>query len=141
MDGHVDVVKLLLESGADPTVRGNDGDSPLDGARKWGQGDAARVIEEFIASRLAILGVEAPELYAGEWGKIIVRARGLGEAWISIEGDVEFEAPKSLELRGEKSVELLVKSSASGQVPVKITLETLSIKVTRMFTLQVKARA
>jgi cytohesin len=86
MDGQVDVVKLLLESCADPTVRGNDGDSPLDGARKWGQGEAARVIEEFIASRLAVLGVEAPELYAGEWGKMIVRARELGEARISIEG-------------------------------------------------------
>jgi hypothetical protein len=103
--------------------------------------DVAKTIEEFIVSRLAVHGVEAPELYAGEWGKIIVRARGLGEARIDIEGDVEFEAPKSLELRGEKSVELLVKPSPSGQVPVKITLETLGIKVTKMFTLQVKARA
>jgi len=89
---------------------------------------------------LAILGVEAQELHAGEWGRVVVRARGLGEAGISIEGDVEFEAPSSLELRGEKSVELLVKPSASGEVPIKITLETLGIKVSKMFTLKVKSR-
>jgi len=66
-NGRVEVVKLLLERGADPTVRGNDGRSPLDVARESGQSEVARVIEEFIGSRLAILGVEAPELYAGEW--------------------------------------------------------------------------
>jgi len=142
-EGHADVVKLLLESGADPTVRDNDGKSPLDVARERGDFRARAtviVLEKFIASRLAVLGVEAPELYAGEWGKVIVRVRGLGEARISIEGDVEFEASESLELRGEKSVELLVKPSASGQVPVKISLETLGIKATRSFTLQVKSR-
>jgi hypothetical protein len=136
----MEVVKLLLESGADLNAKNIENKSPLDVARERGQTEAARIIEEFIASRLAILGVEAPELHAGEWGKMIVRARGLGEAKISIEGDVEFEAPKSLELRGEKNVELLVKPSASGQVPVKISLESLGIKVTRMFTLQVKSR-
>jgi len=52
---------------------------------------------------------------------------------------VEFEASESLEPRGEKSVELLVKLSASGQVPIKISLETLGIKATRIFTLQVSA--
>ena len=65
--GRGEVVRLLLERGADPTVRGNDGRSPLDVARESGQSEVARVIEEFIGSRLAILGVEAPELYAGEW--------------------------------------------------------------------------
>ena len=52
---------------------------------------------------------------------------------------MEFEAPESLELRGEKNVELLVKPSRSGQVPVKITLESLGINATRIFTLQVSA--
>jgi len=65
--GNVEVVKLLLKSGADPTVRNNDGKSPLDVARESGQSEVARVIEKFTASRLAILGVETPELYAGEW--------------------------------------------------------------------------
>ena len=139
-NGRMEVVKLLLEGGADPTIRGKDGKSPLDVARESGQSEVARVIEEFIASRLAILGVEAQELHVGEWGKVIVRARGMGKARIGIEGDVEFEAPKSLELRGEKSVELFVKPSASGQVPIKISLETLGIKVTKSFTLQVKSR-
>jgi hypothetical protein len=138
-EGHLDVVRLLLERGADPTVRGKDGKSPLDVARERGQGDVARVIEEFIASRLAILGVEAPELHVGEWGKMIVRAKGLGEARISIEGDVEWMNPGAVELRGEKNVELLVKPSTSGQVPIKISLETLGINVTRIFTLQVSA--
>jgi ankyrin repeat protein len=32
-NGHVDIVKLLLEHGADPTVRNKDGDTPLDVAR------------------------------------------------------------------------------------------------------------
>lgn len=65
--GHVEVVRLLLEWGADPTVRDKDGKSPLDVARERGQDDVARIIEEFIASRQAILDVEAPELYAGKW--------------------------------------------------------------------------
>jgi hypothetical protein len=54
---------------------------------------------------------------------------------------VEFEAPEFLELRGEKIVELLVKPSRPGQVPIKITLESLGIKATRIFTLQVSARS
>jgi ankyrin repeat protein len=75
--GHVEVVRLLLELGADPTVRNNDGKSPLDVARERGQDDVARIIEEFIRSRLAVLGVEAPEQHSGEWGKITVRASAL----------------------------------------------------------------
>jgi hypothetical protein len=62
-----DVAELLLEKGADPTIRDKDDKSPLDVARERGQGEVARVIEKFTASRLAILGVETPELYAGEW--------------------------------------------------------------------------
>jgi len=139
-NGHVEVVKLLLERGADPTVRGTDGKTPLDVAGEKGQGDAARIIEEFIESSMAILGVEAPELYAGEWGRVIVRARGMGEARISIEGDAEFEVPTSVELRGEKSIELLVKPTSAKEVPIKITLESLGIKVTKMFTLKVKSK-
>jgi ankyrin repeat protein len=139
-EGHADVAELLIRHGADLNAKNSENKTPLDVARERGQGDVARVIEEFIASRLAILGVEAPELHAGEWGKVIVRARGVGEARISIEGDVGFEAPSSYDLRGEKSVELLVKPSASGQVPVKISLETLGITVAKAFTLQVKSR-
>jgi len=56
---------------------------------------------------------------------MIVRASELGEARISIEGDVEFEASESLELRGEKSVELLVKPSRPGQVRVCLWLKKL----------------
>jgi hypothetical protein len=140
-NGRAEVVKLLLEGGADPTVRGNDGKSPLDVARERGQSEVARVIEEFIASRLAVLGVEAPELHVGEWGKMIVRARGLGEARISIEGDVEWMNPGAVELSGESMLYVPVKPRAAGEVPVKLSLELSGMKSSRLIWLNVLEKA
>jgi hypothetical protein len=136
-NGHVEVVRLLLERGADPTVRGTDGKTPLDVAREKGRGDVARVIEEFIKSSMAILGVEAPELYVGEWGRVIVRARGMGEARISIEGDVEWMNPEAVELRGDSVLNVPVKPRVAGEVPVKVSVESSGSKTSKIIWLKV----
>jgi hypothetical protein len=43
----VNVVKLLLEHGADPTAKNKDGDTPLDLARARGHREVVSLIEEF----------------------------------------------------------------------------------------------
>ncbi len=47
-EGHVGVVKLLLEYGADPTVEDKDGRTPLDLARALGCREVVSVIEEWL---------------------------------------------------------------------------------------------
>jgi ankyrin repeat protein len=66
-NGHAGVAELLIRHGADLNAKNSENKTPLDVARERGQNEVARIIEEFIASRQAILDVEAPELYAGKW--------------------------------------------------------------------------
>jgi len=49
--GHVDVVRLLLERGADAGVRDNWGRTPLDIARETGHVEIARIIKEYSRGR------------------------------------------------------------------------------------------
>jgi ankyrin repeat protein len=49
--GFVNVVKLLLEYGADPTVKDKDGRTPLDLARAKGRRKVVSVIEEWLRRR------------------------------------------------------------------------------------------
>jgi hypothetical protein len=41
------VVRLLLESGADPSIRNNEGKTALDIARQWVHEDIVAIIEEY----------------------------------------------------------------------------------------------
>jgi hypothetical protein len=136
--GHVDVVKLLLESGAKPNIKNKDGKTPLDLARKKRNYEVAKIIEEFVESRaLSILSIESSGLFVGEWGKILIKARGVGKARISVEGHVEYKAPVSIDLSGEGIIELPVKPKAIGEVPVTVTIESLDMKVSKPVLLRV----
>jgi hypothetical protein len=46
--GRVDVVRLLLEYGADPSIRNRDGKTPLDLARESGHREVVSLIEEWL---------------------------------------------------------------------------------------------
>jgi len=50
-NGFLDVVRLLLERGADVDARDNKGRAPLDIAREMGHVEVARVIEEYSRGR------------------------------------------------------------------------------------------
>ena len=50
-EGRAKVVKLLLEYGADPTVKGKGGRTPLDLTRVKGYGKVVSVIEEWLRRR------------------------------------------------------------------------------------------
>jgi ankyrin repeat protein len=43
-DGAVDVVKALLEHGADPTIRDYRGETPLDLAREFGHDEVVQIL-------------------------------------------------------------------------------------------------
>jgi hypothetical protein len=72
---------------------------------------------------------------------MIVRARGLGEARISIEGDVEWMNPGAVELSGESVLYVPVKPRAAGEVPVKLSLELSGMKSSRLIWLNVSEKA
>jgi ankyrin repeat protein len=50
-EGYVDIVRLLLEYGADPTVKDKDGRTPLDLARMKGRRKVVSVIKEWLRRR------------------------------------------------------------------------------------------
>jgi hypothetical protein len=150
-DGHVGVVELLLERGADPSIKNEEDKTPLDVARERGHAEVVRVIEEFVrrgrgakavvtpkreplhrrkktsrAAAPSILGADCSELYAGEWGRLVVRVRGSGTASISLEGEVEWLDPGRVKLSGESMVEVPVKPKAAGEVPVKVIVKSSS---------------
>jgi len=53
-EGHIDVVRLLLEAGADPTVTRHTGESPVMTARDRGHEDIVRLLEEWIARTTSV---------------------------------------------------------------------------------------
>jgi hypothetical protein len=85
--------------------------------------------------------VECSELYAGEWGRLLVRVRGSGTATLSLEGDVEWINPEVVELSGETVVEVPVKPRAAGEVPVKVRLESSGSKSSKIVWLKVVEKA
>jgi hypothetical protein len=159
--GYAEVARLLLEHGADPRIGDNDGVTPLDVAREEGHEEVARVIEEYkrgggvrvsatpvgvsarepVPAAPSILGVECSELYAGEWGRLLVRVRGSGTATLSLEGDVEWINLEVVELSGESVVEVPVKPRAAGEVPVKVRLESSGSKSSKIVWLKVVEKA
>lgn len=44
--GHTEIVKLLLQKGADPFLKDGEGESPLESAKRNGRADLVRLIEE-----------------------------------------------------------------------------------------------
>ena len=160
--GHVDVARLLLEYGADAGVRDNEGKTPLDRARE-GYVEVARVIEEHsrgktgakmaggldtatatkpgVAGAPSILGVEYSSLYAGEWGRLLVKVKGAGPASLVVEGDVEWLDPGRVTLSGESTVEVPVRPRAAGELPVKITVKSEGGEDARIAWLKVSERA
>jgi hypothetical protein len=155
MKGYADVVKLLLEKGADPTIRGIFGKTPLDFARAQGFTNIANLIEEFskksaetsdtkkerMGETLQILKVEFSSFVAGEWGKLFLKVNGRGKATITVEGDIEWLKPETVELAGESFVEIPVKLKAPGEVPVKVSVESSGLKTSRIIWLKVAEKA
>jgi len=153
----MDVARLLLEYGADAGVRDNEGKTPLDRARE-GYVEVVRVIEEYgggrargletavaaepgVASAPSILGVEYSSLYAGEWGRLLVKVKGAGLASLSIEGDVEWMDPGRVVLSGESVVEVPVKPGVAGELPVRITVRSGGGEDVRIAWLKVSEKA
>jgi len=160
-----EVARLLLEHGADPRIGNNDGVTPLDVAREEGHEEVARVIEEFMKRRRggrvkkpvatstrasarepvpaapSILGVECSELRVGEWGRLLVRVRGLGTASLSLEGDVEWLDPGRVKLSGDAVVEVPVKPRAASGVPVRVVVKSPSGEDAKITWLKVVDRA
>ena len=100
-------------------------------------------VEDKLPSPPSILSVEFPDLFVDEWGKITIRAKGEGKAYLTMEGEVEWISPGidgRINLSGETVIDLHVKPRVSGEVPVKITLESPGGKDSRVVTLKVKSR-
>jgi len=162
--GYADIARLLLERGADPDIRDKDGKTPLDVARERGYEEVVKVIEEFMERRRSggvkssatprrasaqelvdlapiILGVECPELRAGEWGRLIVKLRGSGTASLSLEGDVEWLDPGRVILSGEGVVEVPVRPRASGELPVRVVVKSSRSESSKIVWLKVIEKA
>jgi hypothetical protein len=80
-------------------------------------------IEETI-SKPSILSIESSKLFVNEWGKIIVKVKGEGKASINLEGDVDWIKPELKDLSGESIIEIPVKPKISGEVPVKVIIDS-----------------
>jgi hypothetical protein len=100
---------------------------------------ATKTLEETI-SKPSILSIEAPKLFVNEWGKIIVKVKGKGKALVSLEGDVDWNKPDSKELSGETTIEIPVKPKVSGDVPVKVIIDTPYGKESSMIFLKVEKK-
>jgi hypothetical protein len=83
--------------------------------------------EEFLEEEFKsfqILGVEAPKLFINEWGKIIVKIKGKGKVSINLEGNIEWNDLGTKEISGESIIEIPVKPKISGDVPVKVIIDS-----------------
>jgi hypothetical protein len=85
--------------------------------------EATKILEETI-SKPSILKMEATKLSIDEWGKIIIKVKGKGKVSIKLEGDVEWKDPGINEISGESTIEIPVKPKVSGDIPVKVIIDT-----------------
>jgi hypothetical protein len=84
---------------------------------------ATKTLEETI-TKPSILKMEATKLSIDEWGKILVNVKGKGKVSINLEGDVEWKDPGINEISGESTIEIPVKPKVSGDIPVKVIIDT-----------------
>jgi tRNA A-37 threonylcarbamoyl transferase component Bud32 len=101
--------------------------------------EVSKGIEETIG-KLSILNIEAPKLYVNEWGKIIAKVRGKGKISVNLEGDVDWKDPGIKEIAGESTIEIPVKPKVSGEVPVKIIIDSIYGKESLMMFLKVEKK-
>jgi hypothetical protein len=120
--GNIEIVRLLLEHGADPDIINNGGNTAIDLARNKGYSGIVKLIEEF--KSIKILSIEVPKLFVDEWGKILVKIKGKGKISINLEGDVDWKDPGINEISGESTIEIPVKPKVSGEVPVKVIIDS-----------------
>jgi hypothetical protein len=85
--------------------------------------EATKTLEETI-SKPSILKMEATKLSIDEWGKILVKVKGKGKVSINLEGNVEWKDPGINEISGESTIEIPVKPKTSGDIPVKVIIDT-----------------
>jgi serine/threonine protein kinase len=136
--GHIEVFKLLLEHGANPNIKNNNGKTAIDLAREKGYSEIVKLIEEF--KHFQILNIEASKLFVNEWGKIVVKIKGKGKVSINLEGDVEWIKPDPKEILGVSTIEIPVKPKISGEVPVKIIVDSPYGKESLTIFLKVKKK-
>jgi len=163
-------IKALKSLNLKPTgplykIRDDKSRTALELARELGNEDVAEVIEEFLERRKSgevtvrtfskgatspwepvpaspsILGVDCPRLRIGEWGRLLVKIRGSGTATLSLEGDVDWLDPGTLELSGESVVEVPVRSKTSGELPVRVVVKSPNGEDAKITWLKVKDRA
>jgi hypothetical protein len=84
---------------------------------------ATKTLEETV-SKPSILKMEATKLSVDEWGKILVKIKGKGKVSINLEGDVDWKDPGINEISGESTIEIPVKPKISGDIPVKVIIDT-----------------
>ncbi|MEM4445019.1 MAG: ankyrin repeat domain-containing protein [Thermofilum sp.] len=53
-NGHLEVVRFLLEAGANPTLWDNEGRTPADWAREKGYGNVAKLLEGWVKGFLIL---------------------------------------------------------------------------------------
>lgn len=75
--GHVEIVQCLLEGGADPTLRGSDGLTPLDCARSMDRPQVVAVMQAELRRRGAAAGLKERE---GTKFMFMVRVHGFGQS-------------------------------------------------------------
>jgi serine/threonine protein kinase len=152
--GHIEVARLLLEHGAEPNIKNNEGKTAMDLTLEKGYSDIVKLIrgiqrgieklhklkfiEEF--KFFQILNIETPKLFVDEWGKIIVKVKGKGKVSINLKGDVEWIKPEPKEISGESIIEIPVKPKVSGEVPVKVIIDSPYGKETTMVFLKVERK-
>jgi hypothetical protein len=136
--GHVEVVRLLLEHGADPNIKNIWGQTAIDLARERGYSEIVKLIEGI--KSFQILSIEAPKLFVNEWGKIIVKIKGKGKISVGLEGDIDWIKPELKEVYGEATIEIPVKPKVSGEVPVKVIIDTPYGKESPMVFLKVERK-
>jgi hypothetical protein len=100
---------------------------------------ATKTLEETI-SKPSILKMEATKLSIDEWGKILVNVKGKGKVSINLEGNVEWKDPGINEISGESTIEIPVKPKVSGDVPVKVIIDTPYGKESSMIFLKVEKK-
>jgi hypothetical protein len=122
LNGHINVIKMLLERGAYLNIKNNEGKTAIDLAREKGYFNIVNLIEGF--KSFQILSIETTELFVDEWGKIIVKVKGKEKVSISLKGDVDWIKPDPKEILGESTIEIPVKPKLSGEIPIKIIVDS-----------------